>query len=153
MSAQSVTFDKALREASVPALARFDFAFDGSRTFRLVAPDRKSVQIINFQLGQRSLSGKFTVNLGVFLDADEPGTDPSKATESACPFERRSRLGLVRPVLFPRLAERPYLWLFFGAKDKWWTFSSELPLTLRQVAAATDSITSYGLPWLRSRLP
>lgn len=152
MSARASAFDKALQEIAVPALTAHGFRFDGSRTFRHLSEDRRTSQIINFQLGQRSMAGKFTVNLGVFVQGDRRGVSPSQANESDCPFERRTRIGALI-LRFPKLASLPFIGFLFGSPDKWWTFSDDPTRTAAAVSAAVDKVTAYGLSWFNASGP
>lgn len=79
MSTRAAAFDKALREIAVPARSAQGFNFNGSRTFRRVSADCRICWIIDFQVGQRSTAGKFTVNLGVFVEGDGADVSVSQA--------------------------------------------------------------------------
>lgn len=151
MSARASTFDKALREIAVPALQEHGFGFDGSRTFRRLTGS--TCQIINFQLGQRSLAGKFTVNLGVFSDGDRPEISAARANDFDCLAERRTRIGALMPGRFPRLAKLPYVGFLFGVADKWWPFSADASRTRIAVSGALDRILAHGLGWLNAGGP
>ncbi|MGI9318616.1 MAG: DUF4304 domain-containing protein, partial [bacterium] len=70
MTARSDTFDACLIEIVSPKLIDIGFEFDKSRTFRRFADQQTVAEFINFQLGQRSLEGKFTVNLGVLTQKE-----------------------------------------------------------------------------------
>lgn len=153
MSARASVFDKALREIAVPALSAHGFRFDGSRTFRRLSEDGRSCQIIHFQLGQRSMGGRFTVNLGVFREGDRTGVSPGRAHEHDCPLERRTRLGALLPLRFPALARLPLVGFLFGRPDKWWSFSEEPTRTGKAVSAAVDMIAANGLGWLNADKP
>jgi hypothetical protein len=147
MSARASTFDRALREVAAPVLLAHGFEFDGSRTFRRLSGE--TCQIINFQLGQRSMAGKFTVNLGFFSDGDRPGVSAARANDYDCLTEHRARIGALIPVRFPRMAKLPYVGFLFGIPDKWWPFSSDSSLTYISVSTAVDKIVAHGLGWLK----
>lgn len=153
MSSRASAFDKALRDVAVPALAAHGFKFDGSRTFRRLLGDGRSSQIVNFQLGQRSLEGTFTVNLGIFIEGDRLGVRPDHAKEYDCQFERRTRIGALIPPRFPRLASLPLVGMLFGIPDKWWPFSDDLSRTCASVSTAVDMIAGHGLGWLSASRP
>lgn len=153
MSARGSAFDKALREIAVPALSAHGFKFDGSRTFRRFSEDGHTCQIINFQLGQRSMAGKFTVNLGVFADGDSLDVRVDRANEYDCRFECRTRIGMLIPLRFPKLAKLPFIGFLFGIQDKWWSFTEAPSRTGAAVTVAVDAISAYGLGWLNARGP
>ncbi|PTS82663.1 hypothetical protein DBR00_16185 [Pseudomonas sp. HMWF032] len=150
MSARASAFDNALREIAVPALASHGFKFDGSRTFRRFSEGRRTCLIINFQLGQRSMAGKFTINLGVFVEGDNPGISTSRANAYDCRFERRTRIGALIPLQFPKLASLPWIGFLFGGPDKWWVFSDDSSDTDAVLSDAVDKITAHGLSWLNT---
>jgi hypothetical protein len=153
MSARASAFDKALREIAVPALSVHGFKFDGSRTFRRVSQDGRICQIINFQLGQRSMAGKFTVNLGIFEQEDCPAVSANGANEYDCRTERRTRIGALIPLRFPKLANLPFVGFLYGVPDKWWSFSQDSSHTGAAVSAVVDVISAYGLSWLNASGP
>ncbi|TXH65425.1 MAG: DUF4304 domain-containing protein [Lysobacteraceae bacterium] len=153
MSTRVSVFDQALREIAVPALAARGFRFDGSRTFRRLAEHSRVSQIINFQLGQRSMAGKFTVNLGIYVDGDSSGINPSRAQEHDCLFERRRRIGALIPLRFPGLAALPFVGFLFGTRDRWWSFSENPSRTASSLSAAVEQITAHGLDWLNTTIP
>lgn len=150
MSARTSAFDTALRELVVPALAPHGFRFDGSRTFRHLSNDKRTCRIINFQLGQRSMAGKFTVNLGVFNEGDSPGVSASRANEYDCRPERRTRIGAIIPRRHPRLAKLPFVGFLWDMPDKWWPFSEDASRTGAAVSVAVDKIAAHGLGWLNA---
>lgn len=59
--------DEGIKEIVVPFLKekKFDYT-PKTRTFRKTNPEDGGTWIIDFQAGQRSMEGRFTVNLGVF---------------------------------------------------------------------------------------
>lgn len=153
MSARTSAFDQALRAVAVPALAPHGFRFDGGRTFRRVSADGRICLIVNFQLGQRSMAGKFTVNLGVFADGDGPGIEPNRANEYDCRADRRTRIGALIPQRFPRLVGLPFVGFLFGAFDRWWPFSEDETRTRAALSTAVEAVVSHGLDWLAAREP
>jgi hypothetical protein len=148
MSTRATAFDHALRDIAVPALSSRGFRFDGGRSFRRRSGDRQRCAIINFQLGQRSMAGRFTVNLGVFAEGDSPGVDVARAREHDCRFDRRTRLGQLVPHRFSRLARLPYVGNLFGPRDRWWSFSDDGVRTQAAMSAVVDLIVVHGLHWL-----
>jgi Domain of unknown function (DUF4304) len=151
VSVRSEIFDKALHEITTPALTAEGFVFDGSRTFRRVHTDKQFSEIINFQLGQRSHEGTFTVNLGVFISAHFPNIDLHSAHEVQCAI--RQRLGHVVPTKFQALSVIPFFGQFFGPADTWWPFSSVEQTTNKSVSIVTAHIVNNGIPWLTSCRP
>lgn len=153
MSEASKSFDRALRSFVVEPMRNNGFTFDGKRTFRRPGVDETVMHIVNFQLGQRSIEGRFTVNLGVFVDGDEPGIAPQEAMEYHCVWQRRERLGRLLPRRLHVLERIPVLGMFFGPKDIWWRFSSELTYTTAQLSTALAALETYGFPWLARMTP
>lgn len=153
MSTRASTFDKALRETAVTALSAHGFRFDGGRTFRQLSEDHRTCRIIDFQLGQRSMAGKFIVNLGVFAEGDSLGVSAAQANEYDCRFERRMRIGTLIPNKLHRLASLPFIGFLFGSADRWWAFSNEPDLTTAAVAAAVDKVTAHGFAWFSTTGP
>jgi uncharacterized protein DUF4304 len=97
-------FSENLRKLVVPALTEAGFAFDGSRTFRRLPSGSPCVQIINFQLGQRFMEGRFTVNLAVYNPEDATAQmQPKLACEHHCSARLRQRLGVLIPGRLGRL--------------------------------------------------
>jgi len=151
MTARSDTFDECLVKLVNPQLSGVGFKYDRSRTFRRLVNNDTAVEIINFQLGQRRLEGKFTVNLGVLSEneAREKGIELSKAFPYSCQFQ--DRIGCVLPPKSERLKDIRYLGMIFGSHDKWWRFSADKEFTLRQLGDVCDKIINYGIPWLEAR--
>ena len=153
MSTRSDAFDDALRLVVVPVLAKHGFKFDGNRTFRRLSADQRVSELVNFQLGQRSLSGKFTVNLGVYVDGDSSGINVGQAKEHHCPHDRRTRIGHLIPAKLPVLAKLPYIGLLFGHRDKWWSFSGDIAQLRAILSTVVAKIVLYGLPWHKANGP
>ena len=153
MSTRSDVFDDALRLIVVPVLAGHGFTFDGNRTFRRLSADQRVSELVNFQLGQRSLAGKFTVNLGVYVDGDSSGVNVAQAKEHHCPHGRRMRIGHLIPAKLPVLAKLPYIGFLFGPRDKWWPCSGDSAQLGAALSAVVDKIVLYGLPWQKASGP
>ncbi|WP_200335183.1 DUF4304 domain-containing protein [Thiocystis violacea] len=157
MSDASKVFDRALRAILREPMAQHGFGFDGSRTFRRHLAGGAITQIVNVQLGQRSMSGKFTVNLGVYVpgeaSANPAGLSGRKALEYHCAPNRRERLGRLVPAPLPALQWLPLLGLFFGPKDIWWPFSAEPLRTERSLQRVRSLLTQRGLRWLDGATP
>ena len=145
-------FDKALREIAVPALAQHGFAFDGKRTFRRVSDAPRVSDIINFQLGQRSMSAKFTVNLGIFAEGDAPGVSVGQAKEYDYLTQRRTRIGSLM-LKSPTLSKLPWVGFLFGVPDKWWWFSETYAQTRASVTAAVETLVTTGVGWFATNRP
>lgn len=150
MTARSDTFDQCLVEVVSPKLDEIGFKFDSSRTYRRLVNSETVVEIINFQLGQRRLEGKFTVNLGVLTEdqAQSKGVELTEAYPYSCQFQ--NRIGCVLPPKSELLKDVPYLGMIFGSHDKWWRFSGDKEFTLRQVNDVYEEIINYGVPWLEA---
>jgi hypothetical protein len=146
MTARSETFEECLIEIVSPKLHNLGFIYDKSRTYRRLTNNQTRVEIINFQLGQRRLEGKFTVNLGATSQDKIRDIELIKAYPHNCAYQ--SRIGTVLPPKSELLKDIPYLGMIFGSHDKWWQFSEDKEFTLRQVDDVFGHIINYGIPWL-----
>ncbi len=149
MSEIARVFDQQLRLVVLPTLDASGFKFDRSRTFRRAMPDG-SIQIVNFQMGQRSLEGQFTVNLGVYRPGNpvyDAGLSHGRVMEFNC--EKRTRFGAlgVSPAR-ARLRKIPYLGSLFGGMDRWWPASRAEQITRHSLEQVMDLVIQNGLPWL-----
>jgi hypothetical protein len=156
VAAAAKTFDGGLRAVIHPALAARGFVFDGNRTYRRELAGGV-LQLVNFQLGQRSLEGHFAVNLGVYvpgeLDAGDAPASPARTREYHCAWGRRERLARVRPVRFPRLGELPWLSVLFGPSDTWWRHAADERVTCASLAKALELLEQHGFAWLDRMTP
>jgi hypothetical protein len=149
MPSYARSFSEHLRNLVAPALAEAGFAFDGSRTFRRSPKGTSCVQIVNFQLGERFMEGKFTVNLAVYDPENAFAQVASdQALEHHCSTRLRQRLGVLIPRPLGVFARLPAIGFLFRPKDKWWR--AGLPGDLDK---ATEAVVSYGLPWLDANTP
>lgn len=149
MPSHARSFSEHLRSVVGPALAEAGFAFDGRRTFRRLPKGTPCVQIINFQLGERFMEGKFTVNLAVYDPAEASAqVAPSEAFEYHCAARLRQRVGFLIPSPLRVFAPLPAIGVLFRPRDKWWR--AGLP---GDVEKATEAVVSYGLPWLEANTP
>lgn len=157
MSSASSAFTKSLRATVAPVLREKGFSYDGRRTFRRLRHGEAIAQIINFQLGQRSLEGKFTVNLGVYVPEDFTPTrlEPTaeKAHEYSCSLQRRCRLGVLVPGRLSVLSGVPVLGALFAAQDKWWRFSGDQSETQRSLSLVVSLMEEYAYEWLEKATP
>ncbi|MGZ4971941.1 MAG: DUF4304 domain-containing protein [Limisphaerales bacterium] len=134
------------------------FSYDSpARTFRRSSGG--CTQIVNFQVGVRTMEGKFTVNLGVFhqdyhqkTSAEVPAKPPR---ESDCLMEFRRRLSVLRytPVtaFFQSLIHNhdSFLkWWLVTPIDKWWAFTSDEPQVAKQLTCVRELLFTRGLEWL-----
>jgi Domain of unknown function (DUF4304) len=149
MAAFAASFSQQLRQLVVPAFADAGFVFDGSRTFRRFPQGTPCAQIVNFQLGERFMEGKFTVNLAVY-DPDDASArvEPKKAFEYHCSARLRQRLGVLLPTPLGTFARLPVFGFLFLPRDKWWR--ADAPKAMDE---ARDAIFAYGLAWLESNTP
>jgi hypothetical protein len=139
-------FTANLRQVLASSLAQQGFAFDGERVFRRPVTS-SCVQLIDVQLGDRFMEGKFTINLAIY-EHGESRMDPMRAREYHCPPERRQRLGLLVPSRWRALARLPMIGLFFGPKDIWWPARGAHGLE-----RAREALLAYGLTWLERHTP
>jgi hypothetical protein len=143
------SFTRRLREEAAPVLSPIAFVFDGRRTFRRFPEGRACAQIVNFQLGDRFLSGTFTVNVAVYDPArGGAGVDPKRALEHHCAPALRQRLGFLMPGRLRALERLPIAGIFFRPRDTWWPADDATAIT-----AATEAVIAYGVPWLEARTP
>ncbi len=152
-SSDVTAFDEAMGEVIAPVLAGMGFRRGRGRAFRRLAADGSAAQLVEFQLGQRALAGRFTVNLGVFLAADAPGVAAVDAREYHCAPHRRSRLGMLAAPRHPRLAAMPLVGAVFGPKDRWWPVGGGPDRAARSLSAVRDLLVAHGLPWLQRMSP
>jgi hypothetical protein len=141
-------FDKVLKEIAVPDLKKNGFHYDGNRTFRKLTKNGSVAQIINFQLGQRSMAGKFTVNLGVYHEGDFAGILLNNACEYHCKQDKRIRIGHIIPAKLKRLQGIPFIGWLFGIPDRWWRFSDDQQFTRNNISQVMNVLNRYGVPWL-----
>jgi hypothetical protein len=160
MGSVDPAFTENLRRILAPALKDAGFTFDGRRVFRRRVGD--CIQIVDVQVGNRFMQGKFTLNLAIYdptTDAAdvEPATGlPSAAAahgtrmvrEYDCDRKRRERLGMLLPVRFPALQKLPVFGSLFGAKDVWWSVSRS-----EDMDRAKDALFKYGVTWLEQHTP
>ena len=148
-----------IKQIVAPTLQEEGFRFDGERTFRKLGASGQTCQIINFQVGQRFMAGKFTINLGVYssdtsLEPDHPAL--SEANEWNCLPGFRRRLGvLIRSrwtILWTRyLGDSGSVWwkhILYGPGDRWWPFSEDHVSTAASISSALACLQKFGLPWL-----
>lgn len=146
-------FNDCLREIVKPNLGNLGFKFDNSRTFRRIRDNAIEAEIINFQLGLRSLEGKYTVNLGVYQLNDNNTTKLEKALPHDCNCEAESRIGALIPPKIEFLKNTPVLGYFFGSPDKWWKFSNDHVSTRTNLEIVNKYIIRFGIPWLQNTKP
>lgn len=143
------SFTRRLREEAAPALADLGFAFDGSRTFRRFPQGRACVQIINFQLGERVMSARFTVNVAVYDPARcAAQVDSKNALEYHCAAPLRQRLGFLMPAGLRALERLPFIGLLFRPRDSWWAADD-----VSAIVEAKEAVVTYGLAWLETHTP
>ena len=126
--------DETIRLGLAPLLKQQGFSKSGRNFHRLSG---KAWQVVNVQAsqGNSDASGKFTINVGVYVPevAVLAGQAPiaGKPKEYECTV--RERMGELMP----------------GGADHWWAL---LPSTDLAVVATsvTQAVTAYGLPWLEA---
>lgn len=145
-------FDTQLKQLARPELVSKGFAFDGRRVFRRpVQLDAfTAIQIIEFQLGIKSLVGKFTANVGVFSSRFHPKGWPPVADAPVtcdCLPAMRQRLGyffdppqsLLRSVLgHPKLQRH----------DFWWEQFTDEQKMAQSLQSVLNCLKVEALPWL-----
>src|SRR5687767_3207185 len=147
MGSVDPAFTENLRRIIVPTLNDAGFTFDGRRVFRRRVGD--CIQIVDVQVGDRFMQGKFTLNLAVYdPKRDAADVEPAMVREYDCDWKRRQRLGMLLPSRFPALQKLPIFGIFFGAKDVWWSASSS-----EEMGRAQDALFNYGVKWLEQHTP
>lgn len=142
MGSVDPAFTENLYKILVPALEDAGFTFDGRRALRRRVGD--CVQIVDVQVGDRFMQGKFTINLAVYDPTnDAANVERAKVREYDCDWKRRQRLGMLLPPRFPVLQKLPVVGNLFGAKDVWWSASGP-----EGMGRARDALFKYGVTWL-----
>jgi hypothetical protein len=135
-------FTQRLRQVIAPVLVGEGFVFDERRVFRRVARGGR-VHIVDVQVGDRFMAGKFTMNLAVFDPTEDTGHgDAATVREHHCAWKRRHRLGLLVPPRLPALERLPIVGFLFGPKDIWWSAHD-----ITGLERARAALIAYGLPW------
>ena len=152
--------DSAVRGVLAPALEAAGFSADRRRRcFRRARGD--CLHIVELQLGQRGLAGRFCVNLGVyhprFHHLASHCDGPGRARVVDCLYDFQLRLGRLRPPLHRRLlsrllpgAARPAGQGVPSGPDRWWPFGGSEARTRRSVQQMLDLLQAEGLGWLDS---
>jgi hypothetical protein len=142
MASVEPAFTENLRRILAPPLKDAGFTFDGRRVFRRSVGERD--QIVDLQVGERSMQGKFTINLAVFDPRiDSPDVERAAVREFHCGAARRQRLGLLLPSRFAALSGVPLIGILCGPKDRWWSaYGAE------GMDEAKNAFFNYGVTWL-----
>ena len=146
MTERAEVFSRGLREVTSPVLENAGFVFDKSRSYRRIDTARGRLHLINFQLGQRRLEGKFTVNIGWLPSADVIDFKLEKTRIYQC--RDWQRLGTLLPPAYPGLSRIPVIGFLFMPHDRWWRFSEDPEFCFAQLRLVTGLIESHGLKWL-----
>jgi hypothetical protein len=141
--------DRQIERVIAPVLVERGFDFDGRRAFRRprAAEQGQVVQIVSFQVGLRSLAGRFTVNLGVFVPGLGGTAAPGGRPETYdCIHDLTQRLGFFhrppRGLLSQLLGRQP------APRDHWWEQHQDPDRMSEALADVRDCLISGGLPWL-----
>jgi hypothetical protein len=145
-------FDQQVRKLIGPVITSTGYEFDGRRIFRRPIPfdTGTAIQIIEFQIGIKSLTGRFTVNLGVFSDSFHPQDWPPVCTgprTSDCLPAMWKRLGyfydtpqsLLTTILGRTKPKRG---------DYWWDQHAGEREMINALQAPLKCLLDEGLPWL-----
>lgn len=144
-------FNRQLKKIVSPRLTIAEFKFDEKRTFRRVlhCGGISLCQIVEFQVGIKSLTGKFTVNLAVYSNSFRPSDwkDPGDLPGSwNCLPGKSIRLGQFykrKRSLIERILRAP-----FSSSDHWWGQSEKETAMDATFNEVTDLILGEGLAWL-----
>ena len=156
-SARLKELEKSISTEVSPVLRQEGFVFDRRmRTFRRQVGS--CFQIINFQLGTRSMEGHFTVNLGIYhpVYREDPNSEcPEFPEESHCLI--RERLSLLRDTTLTKIFRHKFKqvdsflkWWLTTPTDVWWKFSEAPGQTRNSMAAVLTLLQARGLPWLEA---
>jgi hypothetical protein len=134
-----------------PYLSALGFVSVDKRVFHrhIDHEDTTTIQVVSFQLGERWLAGKFTVNLGVYNHDLRPcpWLDKVDFVDSGeCGLELSKRLGFfVEPKrgLVAKLLNRPV-----ESDDHWWPLSPKETVMKKTLDGVRVLLETHGLPWL-----
>jgi hypothetical protein len=145
-------FDKQLKAIVRPELAARGFLFDGKRVFRRAREfdGWTAIQIVEFQLGRKSLVGRFTANVGVFAERFRPlDWHAVGGAPGTCDC---------LPAMWKRLGyffDQPRSWVasMLGHSkpergDYWWEQHSEEQKMAQSLQSALACLSGEALPWL-----
>lgn len=144
-------FYRQLKKKVSPRLTSEEFKFDDKRTFRRVLNCGGILvcQIIEFQAGIKSLTGKFTVNIAVYSNSFRPNDwqDPGELPGSwDCLPGKSIRLGRFctqKKTIIKRIFHIPIL-----LGEHWWAQSEKEAAMDATFNEVTDLILGDGLTWL-----
>ncbi len=144
-------FYRQLKKSVLSRVTLAGFKFDEKRTFRraLNCGGISVCQIIEFQVGIKSLTGRFTVNLGVYSNSFRPSDwqDPGESPGSwNCLPGKSIRLGRFynkKRTLIEKLFRGP-----FSSSDHWWAQTEKETTMDETLNEVTDLILGAGLAWL-----
>jgi len=149
----------AIRDSLRSPLLEKGFDYEASkRTFRRAAGE--CTQIVNVQVGLRSLEGQFTVNLAVFHPEYRPSLDrvPLSRLPEDWDCWERARLGMLRDTLASRVLgfkfsddSNYFLWRLTTAADKWWPFGADESENRHQLENLRGLLFTRGLSWLEAK--
>lgn len=142
-----------LSQVVKPEMVSRGFHYDSStRTFR--KPSGVCIQIVDFQVGVRTMEGQFTVNLAVYHPEyrnPAPPDYPDRPREFNCLYEFRKRLSRLRDTPFTKFF-RFFLrnsdgWLVTPT-DYWWPFTSDEAQVAKELGLVRRLLLDRGLAWL-----
>lgn len=146
-------FDRQLLAEASPFLVSAGFVAGADRIFRRAVEHEgtHSIQIIEFQIGSRSMDGQFTVNLAVFNLQHLPAhwhKIEGEPESPDCMSDLVQRLGFFRspqPTLLDRLFKRQ-----LTPHDHWWMLSAHRPKMQSAIREVLLLISTSGFDWLQS---
>ena len=150
--------ERGIRQLIKPEMVSRGFSYESStRTFR--RPSGECIQIVDFQIGVRTLAGKFTVNLAVFhpeySDPISRELLPDGPRESHCLMEFRRRLSVLRDTPLTkffrnrvRSTDSFLKWWLVTPTDKWWSFTSDDVQVATALGLVRELLLARGLDWL-----
>jgi hypothetical protein len=150
--------ERGIRQLIKPEMVSRGFSYEAStRTFRRRSSE--CIQIVDFQIGVRTMAGKFTVNLAVFHpEYCEPVSRefvPDEPREVHCLMEFRRRLSVLRDTPLTtffrnrvRSTDSFLRWWLVTPTDKWWPFTSDAVQVTTALGSMRELLFVRGLDWL-----
>jgi hypothetical protein len=150
--------ESGIRQLIKPEMVSRKFSYDSStRTFRRTSGE--CIQIVAFQIGVRSMEGKFTVNLAVFHpDHCDPASRallPDRPRDFHCRMDFRRRLSVLRDTPLTRFfrsrvrsTDSLLKWWLVTPSDNWWSFTADDEQVATELGLVKELLLSRGLDWL-----
>jgi hypothetical protein len=159
MGSNAKILERGIRRIIKPEMMTRNFSYDSAnRTFR--RPSGECIQIVDFQIGVRTMTGKFTANLAVFHpEYREPALrdvpPPAAPKESDCLMDYRCRLAVLRDTVITKYfrkrihnADTFWKWWLVTPTDHWWSIAADDAQIVAELATVRELLLTRGLGWL-----